>query len=60
MESILSSLKTERIRRKTYRTRNQTRAVVFDDIERFYTPKRRYSPDGYLSPITFEERAMKA
>lgn len=60
MESVLSSLKTERIRRKTYHTRKQARADVFDDTERFYNPKRRHSTIDYLSPITFEERAMKA
>ena len=36
MESFFSSLKTERIARKTYRTRNQAKAEVFDYIERFY------------------------
>lgn len=60
MESFFSSLKTERIKRKTYRTRKQARADVFDYIECFYNPKRRHSTIGYLSPITFEERAMKA
>jgi len=35
MESFLSSLKTERTARKTYRTRDQARADVFDYIERF-------------------------
>ena len=35
MESFFSSLKTERIARKTYRTRNQAKADVFDYIERF-------------------------
>ncbi|WP_146168246.1 IS3 family transposase, partial [Celeribacter persicus] len=49
-----------RVRRKTYRTRRQARADVFDYIERFYNPTRRHSTIGYLSPMTFEERAMKA
>jgi putative transposase len=57
MESFFSSLKTERIGRKTYRTRNQARAEVFDYIERFYNPTRRHSTLGYLSPIDFEKRA---
>ena len=60
VESFFSSLKTERVRQKIYGTKKQTRADVFDYIERFYTPKRRHSTIGYLSPITFEERAMKA
>lgn len=60
MESFFSSLKIERVKRKTYRTRDQARADVFDYIERFYNPKRRHSTIGYLSPIQYEERAMKA
>ena len=43
MESFFSSLKTERMARKTYRTRAQAKADVFDYIERFYNPKRRQS-----------------
>jgi putative transposase len=54
MESFFSSLKTERIARKVYRTRNQARADVFDYIERFYNPRRRHSTIGYLSPMQFE------
>ena len=57
MESFFSSLKTERTARKTYRTRNQARADVFDYIERFYNPKRRHSTIGYLSPMEFERQA---
>lgn len=60
MESFFSSLKTERVRQRTYRTRKQARVDVFDYIERFYNPMRRHSTIGYISPMTFEERAMKA
>ena len=59
MESFFSSIKTERISRKTYRTREQARADVFDYIERFYNPTRRHSTLGYVSPVQFEE-ASKA
>jgi transposase InsO family protein len=34
-ESFFSSLKTERIDRRTYRTRDEVRADVFDYIEHF-------------------------
>jgi len=57
MESFFSSLKTERIDRKTYRTRDEAKADVFDYIERFYNPKRRHSTIGYLSPMEFERQA---
>jgi putative transposase len=43
MESFFSSLKTERIGRKVYRTRDAARADVFDHIERFYNTIRRHS-----------------
>ena len=60
MESFFSSLKTERTARKTYRTRDQARADVFDYIERFYNAARRHSTLGYLSPVEFERQAASA
>lgn len=60
MESFFSSLKTERITRKTYRSRDEARADVFDYVERFYNPRRRHSTLGYLSPVAFEERGAEA
>ena len=57
MESFFSSLKTERTARKTYRTRDEARADVFDYIECFYNPKRRHSTIGYMSPMDFEAKA---
>ena len=56
MESFFSSLKTERIGTKVYRSRDQARADVFDYIERFYNPVRRHSTIGYLSPVEFERK----
>jgi putative transposase len=56
MESFFSSLKTERIGRKVYRTRDAARADVFDYIERFYNTIRRHSTNGYLSPVEFERK----
>ena len=57
MESFFSSLKTERTVRKTYRTRDEAKAGVFDYIERFYNVKRRHSTIGYRSPMEFEMQA---
>lgn len=56
MESFFSSLKTERIRGKVYRTRDAAKADVFDYIERFYNTIRRHSTIGYLSPAEFERK----
>ena len=56
MESFFSSLKTERIDRKVYRSRDEARADVFDYIEQFYNPIRRHSTIGYLSSVEFERK----
>ena len=58
MASFFSTLKTEQTASTVYRTRNEARADVFDDIERFYNPRRRHSKLGYISPIEYEARAM--
>ena len=56
-ESFFSSLKTERIARKTYRTRDEAKADVFDYIECFYNPKRRHSTMEIPSSVEFEMQA---
>jgi hypothetical protein len=55
MESFFSSLKTERIRRKTYRTRDEARADVFDYIERFYSPETQAFDDRISEPYGVRE-----
>jgi len=60
MESFFKSLKTERTDRKTYRTRDEARADVFDYIERFYNNRRRHSTLGYISPVEYEEQRKLA
>jgi len=57
-ESFFASLKTERIRRKIYKTRQEARQDVFDYIELFYNPKRRHAKNGMLSPAEFEKTAI--
>lgn len=60
MESFFSSLKTERMSRKVYRTRDEAKADAFDYVERFYNPYRRHSTIGYVSPTDFEKAAELA
>ena len=55
-ESFFQLLKRERIRRKTYLTREDARQDVFDYIEMFYNPKRRHSYANRLSPVEFERQ----
>lgn len=55
VESFFASLKKERVHRKTYPTRDDARADIFDYIETFYNSRRRHSTLGQVSPIEFEE-----
>lgn len=50
--------KRERIRRRTYRTREEARQDVFDYIEMFYNPKRKHARNGMLSLAEFERQQM--
>ncbi len=53
-ESFFHLLKTERIRRKAYKTRQLARQDVFDYIEMFYNSRRKHAKCGMLSPAQFE------
>lgn len=53
-ESFFSSLKKERTRRKTYRTRDELRGDIFDYIEVFYNRRRRHSYLNHMSPEQYE------
>ena len=56
VESFFNLLKRERIRRRTYRSRNEARQDVFDYIEMFYNPIRKHVRNGMLSPVEFERQ----
>lgn len=58
-ESFFQLLKRERIRRRTYLTRDAARQDVFEYIEMFYNPKRKHTNNGMLSPVDFEARQQK-
>jgi transposase InsO family protein len=47
-------LENERIRRYTYRTRQEAQIDVFDYIECFYNKRKLYSYLKYKSPSDFE------
>jgi len=55
-ESFFQLLKRERIRRKTYATRDAARRDVFEYIEMFYNPQRKHTNNGMLSPVEFERQ----
>lgn len=54
-ESFFSLLKTERVKRKIYKTRNEAKADIFNYIEMFYNPIRRHGSNNRVSPKIFEE-----
>jgi len=54
MESFWGTLKTELVHHERYRTREQTRASIFEYVEVFYNRQRLHSSLGYLSPEQFE------
>ena len=56
MESFFHSLKIEQTEGKSYATREEARADVFEYIESYYNRKRRHSALNYLSPCDFEAR----
>ncbi len=55
-ESFFNLLKRKRIRRRTYRSREEARRDVFDYIEMFCNPKRKHARNGMLSPVEFERQ----
>jgi putative transposase len=58
-ESFFQLLKRERIRRRTYLTRDAARQNVFDYIEMFYNPTRKHTNNGMLSPVDYETKQQK-
>ena len=47
--------KKERIKRKSYKTRDEAKADVFNYIEFFYNFKRRHGTNNGVSPHDFEK-----
>jgi putative transposase len=58
-ESFFQLLKRERIKRRTYKNREDARRDIFDYIEMFYNPVRRHGHVGNLSPVEFEKQYFK-
>ena len=58
VESFFSSLKTERVHHRLYRSRDEARRDIFEYIEVFYNRVRLHSTLGYLSPAQFESQTL--
>jgi transposase InsO family protein len=59
-ESFFHTLKTELVRHRSYETRSQAKADLFEYMEVFYNRKRRHSSLGYKSPAEYENLANVA
>ena len=57
-ESFFATLKKELIRRRSWPTRAELRAAVFDYIEIFYNSTRRHSTLAMLSPAEHEQNHL--
>ena len=55
-ENFFQLLKRERIRRRTYLTRDAARQDMFDYIEMFYNPTRKHTNNDMLSPVDYETK----
>ncbi len=60
VESFFSNLKSEKIKKKIYSTREEARLEVFDYIEGFYNRARRHKHLDQLSPHEFERQRQTA
>lgn len=54
VESFFGTLKTERVRRRQYRTRSEAKRDLFQYIEVWYNRKHLHSAPGHVSPVEFE------
>jgi putative transposase len=58
-ESFFQFPKRERIRRRTYLTRESPCHDVFEYTQLFHIPKRKHTNNGMLSPVDFETGQQK-
>ena len=59
-ESFFKTLKAELIYHCRYQTRDEARLEIFDYIEVYYNRQRKHSTNGYLSPVNYEKKWLKA
>lgn len=55
VESFFASLKSDRVRRRQYKSREEAKRDIVDYIEMFYNSSRLHSSLGYVSPKEYEE-----
>lgn len=57
MESFWGKLKSEWLRDKRFRTREEAKTAIFEYIEIYYNRKRLHSTNGYKTPVSRDEVA---
>ena len=57
-ESFFSNLKSEKIKKRIYKTRQEAKSEVFEYIEGYYNPVRRHKHLDQLTPLEFERRQI--
>lgn len=55
-ESLIGTMKIEKLNRQAWRSVEDVRAAVFTWIESWYNRRRRHSSLGYLSPLEYESQ----
>jgi len=55
-ESLIGTMKIEKLNRQPWRSVEDVRAAVFAWIETWYNRRRRHSSLGYLSPLEYESQ----
>ena len=55
-ESLIGTMKIEKLNRQPWRSVEDVRAALFEWIETWYNRRRRHSSLGYLSPLEFESQ----
>lgn len=55
-ESLIGTMKIEKLDRQSWRSVEDVRAAVFEWIETWYNRRRRHSSLGYLSPLEYESQ----
>jgi putative transposase len=55
-ESLIGTMKIEKLNPQRWRSVEDVRAAVFEWIETWYNRRRRHSALGYLSPLEYESQ----
>lgn len=58
-ESFFSTLESELLNRRSFKTKAEAKMAVFEFIEGWYNPGRRHSALGYMSPINYERSQLE-